>query len=551
MIRQSVFIFSVIAFSSCATVYSGTSQATPPERPKLVIGITVDQMRYDYLYKFWDDFGPDGFKRLVAEGASFENAKFNYAPTLTACGHACIFTGTTPAWNGIAGNDWWDRKEKKRIYCVADPAIEGVGTDAAAGKMSPHRLQAATLGDALKLFTNQRSKSIGISLKDRGAILPAGRSGDAAYWFSGQQEGNWVTSRWYMDELPQWVKDFNAKKLPDTYLKQGWNIFLPEANYARSAPDNNPYEVPFKGTTKPVFPYLLDSLRALNNNYELIREIPAGSAFTFDFARACILAENLGKDVFTDVLSVSLSAPDYVGHRFGPQSRENQDTYARLDRDLADFLKFLDAEIGKGNYLFFLTADHGGADVPSYAIEQQLGAGYFKTAQMKPVLEEFLKKEYGMDSLLLHAEKEGFQIYLNRPLIREKKLSQNEVEDKVAMFLNDYPGVQKAYPGHVLRSGAAVDPMAQKYQRGCHSERSGDVFFALRPGWLDYGLQGTHHGAAYAYDAHVPLLFYGTGISPLRSNTPVAIEDIVPTISYLLRTPLPNATTGTPIPDLK
>jgi len=540
--------WSLLSCKASAPVSGSDSE---PKRPKLIIGITVDQMRYDYLYKYWDDYGKAGFKRLVAEGASFENAQYSYSPTLTACGHACIFTGTTPAYNGIAGNDWWERKEKKRIYCASDPAVKGVGTSSDAGKMSPHRLQAYTMGDAMKMFTNQRSKVIGISLKDRGAILPAGRSADAAYWFVGYQEGNWVSSSWYMENLPRWVDDFNAKKLPDTYLQQGWKPSLPEASLDRCAADNNPYEVPFKGTTRPVFPYNLDSLRAANNNFELMKEIPAGNTMTIEFAKACINGESLGKDAITDFLAISFSATDYVGHRFGPHSRENREVYARLDQDLGEFLNFLDSEIGRNNYLLFLTADHGGADVPSYAMEHQLATGYFKTSQLKPVLEDFLKKEYGIDSLLLHAEKEGFQIYLNRPLIAQKKLSQNEIEDKVAMYLNDYPGVQKAFPGHVLRSGTATDPIALKFQRGCHSHRSGDVFFSLIPGWLDYSMQGTHHGAPYVYDAHVPLIFFGAGISVMRSNTPVAIEDIVPTLSYLTRMPLPNANTGTPIPDLK
>jgi predicted AlkP superfamily pyrophosphatase or phosphodiesterase len=546
-----ILMLPVVAMVSCKQQPLSAQQPSGPNRPVLIVGLTVDQMRYDYIYKYWDDFGDGGFKRLVNEGAFFENAHFNYSPTLTACGHASIFTGTTPAVSGIAGNDWWERGERKRVYCASDAEVQGVGTESSAGKMSPHRLLAATMGDALKVWTNGQSKVIGISLKDRGAILPAGRSADAAYWFVSGSEGKWVTSSWYMDKLPGWVETFNARGLSEKYIKAGWDLFLPEAAYAKSAPDNNPYEVPFKGTTKPVFPYDLEALRSENGNYELIRETPAGTTLTFEFAKECIRQEGLGKDAVIDLLSVSFSSPDYVGHRFGPHSREMQDTYARLDRELADFLSFLDKEAGKGKYLLFLTSDHGGADVPSLTKDMKMATGYFKMSQLKPKVEEFLKNRYGVDSLLVHAEKEGFQWYLNRPLIRELKLSQEQIENELCLFLVEQPGVLKAYPGHALRSGLVNDHLGQLYQRGTHHFRSGDVLMTLIPGWLDYGLQGTHHGAPHAYDTHVPVIFFGAGIPAMKSNTRIAIEDIAPTVSYLTKTPLPNGATGQPIPDLK
>lgn len=323
------WIYLIIAFSiviSCkmSSVAASESTATETRRPRLIVGITVDQMRYDYIEKFWNDFGDKGFKRLINGGFSCRNMHYNYMPTYTGPGHASIFTGTTPAYHGIIQNDWYDRYSNSVMYCSSDTSVGGVGTSSAAGKMSPHHLRASTIGDELKMFSNERSKIIGIAMKDRGAILPAGRTANAAYWFVGANEGQWATSNWYMETLPEWVQRFNKLGKAEELMNKTWTLSRPDSVYDESVADNNAHETPFKSLLRPVFPYVLNDLRSTNGNYDLIKATPFGNTMTVDFAKAAIEGESLGKDEFTDMLCMSFSATDYIGHQFGIHAKKRK-----------------------------------------------------------------------------------------------------------------------------------------------------------------------------------------------------------------------------------
>ncbi len=544
-------LFILIGFAGCApsTAQKSAPVAAEPDRfadrPQLVVGITVDQMKMEYLYRYWHLFTDGGFKRLVNDGFVCSNHHFNYAPTVTASGHAAIFTGTTPAYNGITGNDWYQRGEGF-VYCASDSTRKAVGTIGRDGQMSPHRLLTTTISDELRLSNNFKSKVIGIAVKDRGAILPAGHQPTAAYWFVGKDEGVWATSDYYMNELPEWVNAFNAKKLPESYMEAGWNLLLSKEAYDISAEDNNPYEYPFRGQERAAFPY--DFTNIALNRYDAFKSTPFAATMSVDFAIEAIKAEQLGRDQYPDLLAISFSNTDYAGHQFGPQSVEVQDTYLRLDRDLKRLFDFLDKEVGNGKYLVFLSADHGGAHVPSYINKYNMPAGYWKPQAMLETIEERLRSAYGEGTYVLNYSNE--QIFLDRELIASKNASVSEVAAQVAAICREYPEVQMAWSLDELMVSAATDPVVMSLQRGIHQQRSGDVVLINLPGYIEYGFRGTTHGSPFVYDTHVPLIFYGHGVKQGELTRRVSITDIAPTVARLLRIGLPTGSTGDVIHEL-
>ena len=320
-------------------------------------------MRWDFLYRYYDRYSEKGFKRLLNTGFSCENTLIPYAQSVTACGHTCVYTGSVPAINGIIGNNWYSRENNKSIYCAEDNAVKTIGSESTAGEMSPINLEVTTITDELRLATNFKSKTIGIALKDRGAILPAGKSANAAYWYDGSA-GVWISSSYYMNSLPTWAQTFNGQKNADKYYSQNWNTLYPIETYKQSTEDDKNYEGKLTEDKKPVFPHQLSGY--INNNYNEISITPFGNSLTAQFAKAAIENEKLGQRGVTDFLACSFSSTDYVGHRFGPNSIETEDTYLRLDKDLGDFFEYLDKTIGKNQYLIFLTADHGVMHSPGF-----------------------------------------------------------------------------------------------------------------------------------------------------------------------------------------
>ncbi len=507
--RSKKFVSNVVEYAYLDSAI--VSEPPISTRPRLLIGITVDQMRYDYLQRFEQDFQLDagGFPRLISEGLSNSNTHYNYVPTYTGPGHASIYTGTTPTTHGIIANDWYDKKRDALQYCAKDTNVTGVGTVSDAGKMSPVHMMSTTIGDELKLMSNGKSKVIGISLKDRGAILPAGRSADAAYWYIGGKEDVWATSSWYgMKELPKWVQDFNAKGYGAEVLKSEWNLLYPDSIYNESLPDNNPYEAPFKGLIKPVFPYKLSELANLNNQFDLLKATPFGNTMTVEFAKAAIEGEHLGQqNDAMDMLCMSFSATDYVGHQFGPHSREAQDTYLRLNRDLSNFIDYLDTTIGSDSYLIFLSADHGAANNPAMMMDNKLAAGNFVSDKLEEFLENKLVEKYGAGDWIINESNQN--VFLNREWIEQKKLSLKSIQQEVVIWACSFEGVQSAYTHAELSYSIAREDFAERVQRGFDQQRSGDVIYVLKPGWIEYGKQGTTHGSGYEYDTHVPFILFG------------------------------------------
>lgn len=525
--------------------FVGFSQENYTKRPKLVVGIVVDQMRQDYIFRYWDKFGENGIKRLLRNGYFAKNTQYNYVPTFTGPGHSSIYTGTTPAVHGIAANDWYERETKKSVYCASDETVNSVGSSSKAGKMSPRNLKSNTIGDELKLYFNQKSKVYGIAIKDRSAILPAGHSADAAFWFDGST-GDFITSDYYLKSLPNWLKEFNSKKLPKTYLEKGWNTLLAIENYSESIADENPFEKAPNKKEKPVFPYDFKQQIA-SGNYEIIRATPQGNSLTKDLAIACLKGENLGKDQITDLLAISFSSTDYVGHAYGPRSVEVEDTYLRLDKDLEELLNVLDNEVGKNEYLCFLTADHGACDVPNHLMSVKIPAGYANAKAIESELKAALRNRYG-DSLVESYDNQ--QVYLNNKVIEDKKLNKTEIENFCAEHLLKRKEVQEVFTGTQLRSSNYTEGFGRLIQKGYFQKRSGDVMVNYLPGWMENGPTGTTHGAPYSYDTQVPLIFFGWGIKKGINYEPVEITDIVPTLSQLLNIPYTNGCTGKVIDEL-
>lgn len=516
----------------------------PFENPKLVVGVVVDQMRFEYINRFWHQYGEGGFKRLVNEGFNCKNNHFNYVPTYTGPGHASVYTGTTPRVHGIIANNWYDKGTKQSVYCVEDAEVKAVGTQHKDGQMSPHRLKTTTIGDALKLFTQNRSKVIGISLKDRGAILPAGHMANAAYWFRGSKEGNWVSSSFYMNELPEWVQKFNKEKSINQY-KKDWTTLLPIEQYVESRADDNTFEGTYKGQKAPVFPHKITQLWEENNQYSLLKYTPYGNSMTTDFAIAAIEGENLGQNEVTDLIAISYSSPDYVGHQFGVNSKEIQDTYLRLDLEIERLLTHLDKKVGKGNYTLFLTADHGANYVGSYLQSLKVPADYFEYDDFKKELNDFVKNTFGREDLV--EDVSNSQIFFNKTVLRSIGKSAQEVEQIIADWVLEYPLIDEVYTRKQLTENNYSKYIPNLIQNGFNHKRSGDVVFVLLNDVVSYSRTGSTHGSGFSYDTQVPLIFFGKGVQKGVTHRRTEITDIAPTITSLLGIPQTNGCTGNPV----
>lgn len=533
----SVLLLAIAAFASGRQ-----------ERPKLVVGIVVDQMRWDYLYRYYDRFGEDGFKRLMNNGFNCENVMLNYIPTVTAIGHTSIYTGSVPSIHGIAGNDFY--LNGKKTYCTSDTTVSTVGSDSKNGKMSPRNLLVTTIGDELKLATNFRSKVIGISIKDRAAILPAGHSADAAYWFD-PTNGHFITSTYYTDKLPEWVNKFNNRNLPEKYLKQDWNTLYPIETYTASSADDNDFEQPFSENGKPTMPVRTSKLYK-TKGYGLISSTPYGNSLIFDLAEAAINGEQLGQRGETDFLAISLSSTDYVGHQFGTYAVETEDTYLRLDKDLAKFLNLLDTTIGKDNYLIFLTADHAAAHNFTFLQAHKIPAGGWETENVADELNKRLAETFGTNVKPVK-DVLNYQVFLDDEAIKSAKLPRESVIKSIIEQLLENEAVAYAVDMEKAAVASVPEKVKQRIINGYNNKRSGDIQIIMQPNWYEIynhsikNTQGTTHGVWHPYDSHIPLFFMGSNIPARQTHQQVYITDIAATVCAILQIQMPNGCIGNPI----
>ena len=537
--------FILISLAICSTgLFAQKNNSSSLQRPKLVVGLVVDQMRWDYLYRYYEKYQNEGFKRLLNQGFAVNNLHINYIPTYTAVGHSSIYTGSVPAINGIPGNDWYDKSLGKSVYCTSDDSVKPVGTaNIEVGSQSPKNLWSTTMTDQLRLATNFQGKVIGVSLKDRASILPAGHNPTGAYWFD-DSTGNFVTSSYYMDALPKWMNDFNAEKVPDNLVKDGWNTLLPISEYTESSPDNSPWEGLLGSAKTPTFPY-----SNFAKDYQLkkdeIRNSPFGNTLTLKAAEAAIKGERLGADAITDFLAVNLASTDYAGHKFGPNSVEVEDVYLRLDRDLGEFFKYLDKTVGAGNYTVFLTADHGGAHSEGFMEEHKMPTGFYGETAKKDY-NKILNDKFGVEKLVISVT--NSQIYLDTQLMADQKIDEDAVKDYLIKQLNKDQSILFAVDMKKVAQSSIPEPIKTRIMNGYNWQRSGDIQIIYHDSWLpSYSKLGTTHGAWNSYDSHIPLLFMGWGIQKGESNKDYNMTDIAPTICSLLHIQFPSGNIGNPI----
>ena len=511
-----------------------TKKAAVEHGPKLVVGIVIDQMRWDYLYRFNKLYTANGLKRMLKSGFSCENTFVPYMPTYTAPGHTCVYTGSVPAIHGIIGNNWYDKTSNTNVYCTDDSTVQTVGSTSKAGKMSPKNMWTTTITDELRLSNNFKSKVIGIALKDRGAILPAGHSANAAYWYD---NGKWITSTHYMNELPQWVNKENAKDLPGKYMSQDWNTLLPIEQYDLSTADDKPYEAAIRGEKTVTFPHKTSQIIA-----EKFKTTPFAATYTFDFAKAAIKNEQMGAGSVTDFLAVSISSTDYIGHSFGPNSIEIEDAYLRLDRDIADFLQYLDATLGKGNYLTFLTADHAVAHVPGFLAEHKIPGGTMNDYDLMKELNQAIEQQFNIKKGVLTWQ--NYQVYLNTDEIEKQQKEVSDVTKLVIRMLKKKPNIVNAVATDAIASAALPEPQKHMFNNGYNPKRSGDIMFTFKPGYFDGGTKGTTHGLWNPYDAHIPLLFFGWNVKLGKTNRETYMTDIAATVAAMLQIQMPNGCVG-------
>ena len=542
-----LLLIGLLTLSMAPTILA-KGKKTPP---RLIVAITVDQMRADYLTRYAHGFGKDGFQRFANQGFRGLDHHFSYAPTYTGPGHASIATGTTPAVHGIIGNNWYSRAEGRKVYCAEDAEAMAVGmpgTDPGKkGQMSPGRMRASTWADELKLhFSRPDGRApivIGASMKDRGAILPAGHAADAAYWLN---KGDFITSNHYLETLPEWVQEFNTSNALESKLERGWSLRDAPETYTASSVDNTPYESKWKGLDRPTFPYDLAVLAEANGGADIIKGTPMGNDLLVDFGLAAIAAHGLGQDELPDVLALSFSSTDYVGHQFGAHAMETEDTYRRLDDALARLFDALDDRVGKGRWMAFLTADHGAVTVPGLEKSRGLPVDYWNPEPMKARVDSAIARRYGRTDLILTYDNDQF--FFDRPLVLGAGLDLDEVARFVAGVAETAPEVQRVLTAEDLRVGGFYEGAEANVLRGWSATMSGDAIVMLKPGYLEYGRSGTSHGSPYAYDTHVPFLIMGPGVpkgmdSMVRSN----IRDIAPTLSALIGFPRPSGCTGMPM----
>jgi len=521
---------------TCALPLS--SEAAPP---KLVLAIIVDQLRYDYLERFHGQFTQGGFRLLTDKGAFLTFAHYNHAPTTTGPGHATALSGTPPAVHGIISNDWFDKRTLKMVNCVSDPGVTGVGIAESYGQRSPRNFIGTNFADELRL--RYHSKVVGISLKDRGAILPAGKRPAGAYWFD-SHSGNFATSTYYLPELPAWVREFNERKRPQSFIGQTWKRLLDPKLY--EWPDDAAGEGVMPGETMATFDHTV--FPSPLEGFETIVPTPFGDQLLAEFALAAIDGEKLGAGPQPDLLCISFSSLDAVGHRFGPYSQEVQDMTLRLDRELAGLFSALDKKLGLANVMIALTADHGVAPTPEFAAEQGLGGGRIDPLALTADLLAKLSARFGPGKFLLVPRIVDGNLYFDHDALREKQLP----PEVVAGFIREWAlstGIfQAGYTRAQLLDGLAPGLLGQRVLNGYNPERSGDIVLVYKPFTLPIpGKAGTTHGTPFNYDTHVPVLFHGTGFKPGRYADEFSVNDLVPTLCAALRMNEPSGSTGKPL----
>ncbi|MEN8157029.1 MAG: alkaline phosphatase family protein [Bacteroidota bacterium] len=531
-----------------AGLLEAQGQKIPPQKPKLIVGITVSGMQYDYLSAYWDKFGDGGFKRMATTGTYCKNARYRYLITDPSAGYASIATGSRPSSHGIVADYWYDRISNEIVFSVGDPDQTTIEGSYGSGPYSPRALHSRTLSDELRIKSRFKSRSVGVSMDPMAAVLMSGHTATGAYWMD-PVHATWTTSSFYMDSLPPWVREFNGKRYPDIYLDRSWETLLPISEYEESVLDNNAFESGFGGQI--TFPYDLERISAKNRNekdYSVLMSTPWGNTYTKDMAIASIVNMELGRGEATDMIHIGFNTTKYLADRYTTWSVEMEDTYLRLDQDVAHLLEFLDDELGMENVLVYLTAENAMAVDPRYLTQHRIPSGFFNYRTSISLLKSYLNAVYGQGEWVTfyHAH----QIYLNHQLIEDSRMSLEEVQNRVARFMVQMGGVSNAVQSHVLQQNHFTDGILQRVQNSYYQKRSGDVIIYLTPGWVERSNLADNTFSEFKYAPHVPLIFYGWKIRRTTIPYRVSPTDIATTIASFLEISMPDNANGVVIQDI-
>jgi hypothetical protein len=543
-IWRTIILIAVLATGTTGLL----AQKIPPQKPRLIVGITVSGMQYDYLSVYWDKFSDGGFRKMATNGANCKNARYNYLITDPSAGFASIATGTRPSEHGIVSDYWYHRLTNEIVSSIVDLDQTTVGGSYGSGAYSPRALNSRTLSDGMRVTSRFKSRSIGISMDPRAAVLMAGHTATGAYWMD-PVRATWITSSFYMDSLPGWVNEFNSKNYRDLYLDRHWETLLPISEYGESMLDNNPYEKGIKGQI--TFPYDLARISSDGKggrDYSILMTTPWGNTYTKDMAIAAIVNEELGKHESTDIIHIGFSATKYLANYYSTWSVETQDTYLRLDQDIAHLLSFLDEQLGLENVLVYLTAENAFAVDPNYLAESRIPSGFFNYRTSISLLKSYLNAVYGRGEWVTFYYAQ--QIYLNHQLIEDSNLSLEDVQDRVARFMVQMNGISNALQAYVLQQNYFTDGVLNRIQNSYYQKRSGDVILYLTPGWVEHSNVGDGLYEEFRYTPHVPLIFYGWKINRVTIPYRVSPTDIAPSIASFLEISMPDNATGEVIPEL-
>ena len=536
--------FQIILFILLTSI----SHSQQTKVPKLVVGIVIDQMCYDYLYRFQTKFSTGGFKKIMSQGVNCRNTHYNYIPTYTGPGHASIYTGTTPSNHKIVANDWFNRIGNSLMNCVGDSSVNGIGSYSKESKSSPKNLEALTITDQLRM-TYKESKVVSLSIKNRSAVLPGGHLSNGSYWFD-TEVGIFVSSSYYMKELPNWVRNFNDENTVVKYMQTPWNTLFSLSEYTESDQDDSPYEQLVFGKRNPTFPYDFQTIKSGKDLNKAFISTPYANTHLMQFALEAIQKEELGKDQFSDFLCLSFSSTDILGHAFGPTSVELEDMYLRLDFEIARLVDVLEKKVGKDNFVLFLTADHAVVPVPQSLVDRKLPGGYVFLEELITSLKTELITTFGVDLISSYYNN---NIYLNRTLIQQKKFDQEMVEKFIVSKMRKWKNLQSVVTSSDITQHKSFNYWENLLVAGYDYERSGDILFSFDAGYLtkehdrENVHKGTSHGTGFSYDTHVPLLWYGAGLKQLEVFRKIEITDITATLTHILNLSKPSLTIGEPI----
>jgi len=566
MITSHLFIPRISFLLLIALFSASTDAESTAAKPKLILQITVDQLRGDLPTRYYERLGEDGFKYLWETGIVYRNAHHAHANTETIVGHATLATGANPSVHGMIGNLWFDRATGLTTYNVEDPnyrlLTEGADVDdateidptqraATSDGRSPAAILVTTFSDELRSGSGGRSKVIGVSVKDRGAISMAGHAGKA-YWFS-KASGEFVTSNYYMDRYPEWVSTWNARKLPQRYSSTSWELLHDQGDYLFGDSDDRDWETDI-GAFGRVFPHPYGDGDSPYYT-TLLTLSPAGDELVLDFAKSALIEEQLGQDSITDYLSVSFSSTDYIGHIFGPSSLEAEDNILRLDRTLADLFKIIDKQVGLDNTLIVLSADHGSPDTPGYLNSLKIPAGYVDPDSWdKQAAIDRIRKRFGINGKLIEKYDHPY-LYFSSNITADQNIDREALEAAVADELTKFPGVSLAVSSAALRRGNVPDTwLHRSVLNNFHPKRSGDIYIVFEPNWFINDFDGltvaATHGSPWQYDTYVPIVFAGAGIKPAMVDRRVHTIDIAPTLAAYLGIKPPSGSQGNPLTEI-